>query len=116
MANLLTITKKPNNYFAFVLNGDFANEINNTRNDLLTTGDFCHFKTSNGANLISEQNIIYSNVTIVDGATTLIPTSIDDLFLKLISVGYFDWIDGNTGGVNRFDDLEDTFKYFGKLQ
>lgn len=115
MANFVTITKEPNDYFTFVLNGDVATQIKNTRNDLLTFGDLAHFKTSNGANLIKEQNIPYGNVTIIDGATSLIPTSTDDLFTKLISVGYFDWMDGNgSGGVDRFDDLLDTFKYFGK--
>jgi len=115
MANLLKITKEPNDYFTFELNGDSANAIKNTRNDLLTYGDFCHIKTSEGANLIKEQNITYGNITIVDGVTTLIPISVDDLFVKLISVGYFDWINGTGGGgVNRFDELEDTFTYFGK--
>lgn len=115
MANLLTITKEANDYFTFVLNGDSANAIKNTRNDLLTIANFCHFKTSQGANLIKEQNIIYSNVTIIDGVSTFIPVSVDDLFVKLISVGYFDWINGTgTGGVDRFDELEDTFQYFGK--
>lgn len=116
MANLLTIIKEPNDYFTFVLNGDVANAIKNTRNDLLTIGDVSHFKTSQGANLIKEQNIPFNNVKIVNGATSLVPISVDDLFIKLISVGFFDWINGagGIGGVNRFDDLLDTFKYFGK--
>lgn len=110
--NLLTIEKEPNDYFTFTLNGDTANAIKNTRNDLTTVGDFCHFKTSNGANLISEQNVTYGNVTIIDGVTTLIPSSVDDLFDKLISVNYFDWFSGGgSGGVNRFDELLDTFTY-----
>lgn len=113
MANLLTIEKEPNDYFTFTLNGDTANSIKNTRNDLLTIGDLCHFKTSQGANLIKEQNILFGNVTIINGVTTLIPTSPDDLFTKLQSVGYFDWINGSGSGVNRFDDLIDTFDYFG---
>ncbi|WP_295677291.1 hypothetical protein [uncultured Empedobacter sp.] len=116
MANLLTITKEPNDYFTFVLNGDTANAIRNTRNDLLTVGNIAHFKTSQGANLIKEQNVPFGNVTIVDGATSLVPTSVDDLFTKLISVGFFDWINvsGGSGGVDRFDELLDTFNYFGK--
>lgn len=115
MANLLTITKEANDYFTFVLNGDTANAIKNTRNDLLTIGDFCHIKTSEGANLVKEQNIIYSNITIIDGVDTEVPVSVDDLFAKLISVGYWDWLNGSGGGgVDRFDDLLDTFKYFGK--
>jgi len=114
MANLLTITKETLGYFSFVLNGDPLTEIKNTRNDLTTIGDICHFKTSNGANLIKEQDVIYYNVTIIDGVTTLVPSSVDDLFIKLDSVEFFDWITGTGGGgVNRFDELADTFEYFG---
>lgn len=113
--NLLTIIKEPNDYFTFVLNGDTVNAIKNTRNDLTVVGNLAHIKTSNGANLISQQDVLYNNITIVDGVTSLVPTSPDDLFTKLISVGYFDWINGSGGGgVNRFDELEDTFSYFGK--
>lgn len=113
MANLLTITKEANGYFSFVLNGDSATEIKNTRNDLLTIGDICHFKTSNGANLIKEQDVLYFNVTIIDGMTSLVPISVDDLFTKLISVDFFAWINGTGSGVDRFDELADTFNYFG---
>jgi len=113
--NLLTITKEANDYFTFVLNSDAASAIKNTRNDLTTVGNLCHFKTSNGANLIKEQNIIYSNVTIIDGVALPAPVSVDDLFDKLKSVGFFDWINGTGGGgVDRFDELLDTFQYFGK--
>lgn len=112
--NLLTITKEPNGYFTFVINGDMVNAIKNTRNDLLTVGNECHFKTSNGANLVKQQNIVFGNITIIDGVTLLVPTSIDDLFTKLISVDFFDWINGTgSGGVDRFDALIDTFDYFG---
>lgn len=115
MANLLTITKNPNEYFTFVVNGDSANAVKNTRNDLLTIGNQCHFKTANGANLIKEQNILFGNITIIDGVTSLVPTSTDDLFTKLISVNFFDWINGTGGGgVDRFDELLDTFSYFGQ--
>lgn len=115
MANLLTITKEVNDYFTFVLNGDTANAIKNTRNDLTMVGTEAHFKTSNGANLIKEQSVLFGNITIIDGATTLIPSSPDDLFAKLISVNFFDWINGTgSGGVDRFDELLDTFSYFGK--
>jgi len=115
MANLLTITKEPNEYFTFVLNADTVNAIKNTRNDLTMVGNFAHFKTSNGANLIKEQNIEFGNIIIIDGVTSLVPTSPDDLFSKLISVNFFDWINGTgSGGVNRFDELLDTFDYFGQ--
>ncbi len=113
--NLLTITKEANDYFTFVLNGDTVNAIKNTRNDLTMVGNFAHIKTSNGANLISQQDVLYNNITIVDGVTSLVPTSPDDLFAKLISVNYFDWFTGGgSGGTDRFDELLDTFSYFGK--
>lgn len=116
MANTLVITKQPNDYFSFVLNGNVANEILNTRNDLLTIGNEAHFKTSQGANLIKNQRINYGDVTIVDGMTSVVPTSSKDLFDELRAVGYFDWIlnGGGSGGVNRFDQLLDTFNYFGQ--
>lgn len=112
MANLLTITKEDNEQFSFVLNGDVATEIINTRNDLLTVGNECHFKSSNGANLIKEQNVIFSNITLIDGATTIIPTSIRNLFDELTALGFFDWVTGGgSGGVDRFTDLLDTFDF-----
>lgn len=111
----LLITKNNNEVFSFVLDGDYANEIKNIRNDLLTVGNFGHFKTANGANLIKIQNVTPSEVTIVDGATTLNPVTTDQLFSMLISVGYFDWIFNNGGsGAIRFTDLLDTFQFFGQ--
>jgi len=115
MANLLTITKETDGYFTLVLNGDSANAIKNIRNDLLTVGNLAHFKTANGANLIKEQDVIYSNITIIDGASSIVPTSVDDLFNELDNVGFFDWINGSggTGGVNRYEELIDTEPFFG---
>lgn len=111
----LVITKKPNDFFSFVLDGDVANEVKNIRNDLLTVGNYGHFKTANGANIIKFQNVTPSDVTIIDGSTTLNPTTTDDLFDALRSVGYFDWIfNSGTGGVDRFVDLLDTFGFFGQ--
>lgn len=116
MANLLKITKEENEQFSFVLNGDLLTEIINTRNDLLTIGNECHFKTSNGANLIKQQNVIYSNVSLFNGVTPVAsPTSVRDLFDKLTALEFFEWIKGvSAGGVNRFDELDDTFEYFGR--
>lgn len=112
----LVITKGTIGQFSFVLDGDVANEVKNTRNDLTTVGIEAHFKTSNGANLIKNQQINPSDVTIIDGATTLNPTTVEQLFTMLDSVGYFDWIGlsgGGGGGVDRFDELLDTPDYFG---
>lgn len=114
MANLLTITTLPHEYFSFVLNGDTANPIKNDRNDLTAIGDIIHFKFANGANLIKEQNIIFSNITIIDGVTTLIPSSVEDLIDKLYGLGFYLWRDNSGVGTDRFDQLADTFSYFGK--
>lgn len=112
MANLL-ITKLSDGSFSFVVDGDTVNTIINLRNDMTTVGNECHFKTSNGANLIKLQQILFNEVTIIDGATLPVATSPLDLRLKLISVGFWDWLFNAGGGVNRFDDLLDTFDYFG---
>lgn len=116
MANFLTITKLTDIFFSFTLNGDTVNAVINSRNNVTIVGNFCHFKSDNGANLIKEQNILFSNVTIIDGATLPSPVSVDDLIIKLDSVNFFDWTNGTGGGsgVNRFDELVDTFEYFGK--
>lgn len=115
MAKLI-ITKQTGDYWSFVLNGDTANEILNTRNDLLVLGNECHFKTANGANLVQRQDILPTDVTII-ASQTYSPIDKHQLFNDLIAEGYFDWFrDGGTGGtgVDRFDELLDTFKYTGK--
>jgi len=115
MATLL-ITKNSDDTFSFVLDGDFSTTIRNTRNDLTSVGNEAHFKTANGANLVKNQQISPSEVTIVDGGNTYNPTNITQLFTILKNIGYFDWINGGggSGGVDRFNELEDTFQYFGK--
>ena len=111
----LLITKQTGNYFSFVLNGDVANEVSNDQNRLLTQGSLCNFKTGNGANIIKEQNISFADVTLVAGGTFTF-ASVDDLWIKLIEVGFFDGLGNGSGGggVDRFDELLDTFTYFGK--
>jgi len=114
MATLL-ITKKPSNEYSFIVNGNTSDEILNLRNDLTVVGNKCHFKTSNGANLIKEQNITFSDVTLVaTGTFTFV--SVYALFSKLKEVGFFDWISGSgtIGGATKFSALDDTFAYFGK--
>jgi hypothetical protein len=111
MANILTIEKLDNGVFAFVLNGDLATKVSNIRNDLLTVGNECHFKTSQGANIVKEQNVTYDNVTLIDGFTLIAPTSVINLFDELFALGYFDWINGTGIGVDRFTNLLDTFDF-----
>jgi len=40
-------------------------------------------------------------------------TTVAAVWNKLIDIGYFDWLGGGVGGVDRFDELLDTFQYTG---
>lgn len=113
MANSLLITKLSDDSFSFVVNGDTVNTIINLRNDMTTVGDEAHFKTSNGANLIKLQQILYNEVTIVDGATLPVATSSLDLRIKLRSVGFWDWLTTGGSGVDAYQNLIDTLPFFG---
>ena len=112
MANELLIEKQTGGYFKFTLNNDAANAITSIQNDLLAVGNQLHFKTGNGANIIKEQFIYPEDVTLVaSGVFTF--TTVAQVWNKLIEVGYFAWLNGASGGVDRFDDLLDTFQYTG---
>lgn len=108
----LVITKQSGNFFSLVLDGGAP--IISEQNRLTTIGDYCNFKTANGANLILKQNILYSEITIITGVSH-VPVSINDLWVSLIAAGFFDGVVDN-GGVTatRFDELLDTFTYFGR--
>jgi hypothetical protein len=111
--NTLLIEKQTGGYFKFTLNGDTANAITSINNDLLAVGNQLHFKTGNGANIIKEQFIYPADVTIVSGGTFTF-TTVAQVWDKLIAIDYFTWLGGGgTGGVDRFDDLLDTFSYTG---
>jgi hypothetical protein len=94
MANSLLITKLSDDSFSFVVNGATVNTITNLRKDKL-------------------QQILYNQVTIVDGATLPVATSPLDLRIKLRSAGFWDWMSSGGSGVDRFDELADTTPYFG---
>ena len=118
MANSLLIEKETGGYFGFTLtiDGIGQDKIRNMSNDALGIGNICHFKTSNGANLVKVQNISVFDITLIASGTFTF-TNIDVFFQKLIDVGYWDWLlGGGSGGsgVDRFDELLDTFQYFGK--
>lgn len=114
MANSLLITKLSDGSFSFVVNGDTLNTIINLRNDMTSIGNEIHIKTSEGANLIKLQQILYNEVTIISGSTLPVASSPLDLRVKLRSVGFWDWMaEGGGGSSNRFDSLLDTFQYFG---
>jgi predicted heme/steroid binding protein len=111
--NTLLIEKQTGGYFKFTLNGDTANAITSINNDLLAVGNQLHFKTGNGANIIKEQFIYAEDVTIISGGTFTF-TTVAQVWDKLIAIDYFAWLGGGgTGGVDRFDDLLDTFSYTG---
>ena len=113
MANELLIEKQTGGYFKFTLNNDSANAITSIQNDLLAVGTQLHFKTGNGANIIKEQFIYPEDVTIIAGGTFTF-TTVAQVWDKLIDIDYFAWLGGGgTGGVDRFDDLLDTFSYTG---
>jgi len=111
--NTLVIEKQTGGYFKFTLNGDTANAITSIQNDLLAVGTQLHFKTGNGANIIKEQFIYPADVTIIASGTFTF-TTVAQVWDKLIDIDYFAWLGGGgTGGVDRFDDLLDTFSYTG---
>lgn len=93
MANTLLITKETGGYFSFVLNGNTAKKIQSIGNDLLIDSTQCHFKTRNGANIIKEQSIYPTDVTLVAGGTFTFNTT-TQLWNKLIEVGYFTSFEG----------------------
>lgn len=118
MANTLLIKKTSDDFFEFTLNGDVANTVSNTRNDLTAFGNELHFKTANGANIIKNQQIYPADCTLDVDSTLIYFSSVQDAFSKLKTAGYFDWMiggisGGGSGGVDRFDDLLDTFSYIG---
>lgn len=109
----LIITKETGNFFSLKLDDEAV--IISEQNRLTTIGDYCNFKTANGANLILKQRILFSDITIITGVS-VVPTSINDLWVKLIDAGFFVGLGASGGGVgiDRFDELLDTFSYFGR--
>jgi len=109
----LIITKESGNFFSLVLDG--GSPIISEQNRLTTIGNFCNFKTANGANLILKQNILVSEITLIASGTFTFVT-VDALWSKLIEVGFFDGVATTGGGstIDRFDELLDTFSYFGR--
>jgi len=109
----LIITKQSGNFFSLVLDG--GSPIISEQNRLTTIGNYCNFKTANGANLILKQNVLYSEITIIDGGS-YVPTSINDLWVSLIDVGFFNGVViGGSVTATEFTELLDTFtSYIGR--
>jgi hypothetical protein len=110
----LLITKQTGNFFSLQLNDETP--IISEQNRLTTVGSFCHFKTVSGANIIKDQNILYSDITLVaSGSFTF--ASVNALWVKLVEVGFFDGLGtgGGGAGVDQFTELLDTFNsYIGR--
>ena len=110
----LIITKQTGNFFSLALNDDEV--VISDQNRLTTVGNFCHFKTANGANIVKEQNVLFSEITLItSGSATF--TSVNALWVGLINAGFFDGLGtgGGGGGASDFTDLGDTFpSYLGR--
>ena len=114
MSNSLIITKQTGNFFSLALNSDEV--VISDQNRLTTVGNFCHFKTANGANIIKEQNVLFSDITLTTSGSATFP-SINALWVGLINAGFFDGLGtgGGGGGVAEFTELTDTFpSYLGR--
>lgn len=114
MSNSLIITKQPSGVFSLQLNGEDV--VRSEQNRLTMVGNYCHFKTANGANVVKEQMLLFSEVTLI---TTITETfaSIDQLWQRLIDVGFFGTLGsgGGGGGADKFTELTDTFpSYLGR--
>ena len=114
MSNSLIITKQTGNFFSLALNSDEI--VISDQNRLTTVGNFCHFKTANGANIVKEQNVLFSEITLItSGSATF--ASVNALWVGLINAGFFDGLGtgGGGGGVAEFTELTDTFpSYLGR--
>ena len=114
MSNSLIITKQTGNFFSLALNSDEV--VISDQNRLTTVGNFCHFKTANGANIVKEQNVLFSEITLITSGSATFP-SINALWVGLINAGFFDGLGtgGGGGGVAEFTELTDTFQsYLGR--
>lgn len=114
MSNSLIITKQTGNFFSLALNDDEV--VISDQNRLTTVGNFCHFKTANGANIVKEQNVLFSDITLItSGSATF--ASVNALWVGLINAGFFDGLGtgGGGGGASDFTGLGDTFpSYLGR--
>jgi hypothetical protein len=107
----LIITKETANLFSLVFDGGLP--IKSEQNRLTTIGNLCNFKSGNGANLILKQNIPVTDITLIASGTFTF-TNTNDLFTKLFGVNFFGFASGGGSSIDRFDELSDTFDYFGR--
>jgi len=117
MPNNLTIRKKEQ-YFEFLIQD--MPPVKEKYNILRCVGEYCHFISSTGVNLVQNQNILPENITIIDiDGTAFNNFDIDSLYFTLDSIGFNDWRKGvsstGSGATSDFDSfikLKDTFKSF----
>ena len=116
MAIRLVIRQLTTDAYGFVYDGDTSNEIKALRNDVFILDSKVHIKSSNGASLLSFQNIDVTEIQLIAGGTFTF-TDTDAFINKLTLIGFFDWINGSGSGggtgVDRFENLLDTFDFFG---
>lgn len=117
----LRIIEKQLNYYRFEVENDLVprQPLENRRNDLTVEGEFAHFKTSEGAAIVYQQDLLPTDVTVVDiDDNEYVPTDMDQLKGYLDDIHFFDWQSnyggGGGGGATAFTDLTDTFNYVGK--
>ena len=117
MANTLLIEKETGGYYGFTLtiDGVVQDKIRNMFNDAFGKNNLVTINNSTGANLVKKQNISVFDITLIASGTFTF-SDIDAFLVKLIDIGFFDWRlgTGGGGGATRFDDLLDTFQYFGQ--
>lgn len=106
------IEKVAEQFFAFQKDGGTV--INEPAPTCTAIGNLIDFKTQNGANI--QQQVLITEITVLDtyGSTgSFTFTTAIQLFNKLYELGFWWYLQGGTGGADRFDNLADTFAYFG---
>jgi len=117
MANTLLIEKESSGNYAFTLTIDTVVQptVRNMFNYAMSIGNKVNFSKAEGAYLILRQNIDVSDITLDDGTDVFTNLSITDFLEKLEEIGFNDWRKaGGTGGSTTFEELTDTFNFFGK--
>ena len=97
----LQIIKNVNGYFRFILDGNQATSTIDNAPNCTSFDNLFHFKTKNGAVLFGEQNISYSDITYTDASSVNFTfASVDAVWIKLISEGFFDGLGSGGGGLS----------------
>lgn len=115
----LIINRVENSRFEFQYNGGVL--LSSDKNRLFTDGELCNFKTGTGANIVKEQNVRFSDVTVVDtfgGTGSFTFPNVQSLWVKLNELNFFIGTGGSGGsggggGSSTFFGLLDTPSFFG---